>query len=72
MHDSWTGNVILYRNFLGHIRHFNDVKFLSLSEKSTFKIIHLGGYVLIIDYRLVSNDDKKCDKNSKVNQLAVS
>ena len=39
-------------------KRFNDVKLLS--AKSTFKIIHLGGYVQRIDFlKLLYNDDEK-------------
>ena len=41
-----------------------------LPQKSVFKIIHLGGYVLriiIIINWLLNNDDKKCNKTSTVN-----
>ena len=33
-----------------------------------FKIIHLGGYVLRIDFlKLLNNDGRKCKQNSTVN-----
>ena len=35
---------------LRHIKSFNDEKLLSLNAKSKFKIIHLGVYVLRIDF----------------------
>ena len=33
-----------FRIHLGHIKRFNDIYLLSLSAKSTFKIIHFGGF----------------------------
>ena len=48
---------------LRNTKRFNDVKLLSLSAKSTFKISNLGGYALTIDFfKLLNSDDKKCKK----------
>ena len=38
---------------------------------STFKILHLGGYVLRIDFLSLKNDDKNVKKKSTVNWLVV-
>ena len=40
----------LFRIHLRHTKRFNNVLLLSLSAKLTFKIIHLGVYVLRIDF----------------------
>ena len=47
---------------LRRIKRFNDVKLLSLSTKSTFKIIHFGGYVLRLDFSKLINNDQKFNK----------
>ena len=47
-------NAVLWTNFLGlilrHIERFHYVKLLSLSVKSMFKIMNLGGYVFRIGF----------------------
>ena len=41
---------------------------MSLSARATFKIIHLGGHVLNLDFfKSSNNDDKKGKTNSTVN-----
>ena len=77
MYGSWTENGVLWKIYLRiHLRPiqrfkfktFNDVQLLSLSAKSTFKIIHLGDYVMRIDFlKLLNNDDENCNNNSTVN-----
>ena len=65
-----TDNVVLWRIFLGFIWEKWNVlmMYISLSAKSTFKIDHLGDYVLrIVFYKLLNNDDKKCNEISTVN-----
>ena len=69
MYGSWTKNVVLWRNFLEFIWDVQNVLMMyyycKLSTKSTFKIIHLVGNVLRIDFfKLLNNDDKKCNKKS--------
>ena len=66
MYGRWTENVVLWRNFFDSFKTYNDVELLSLGAKSTFKIIHLGDYVLRIDFLKIIkyNDDKKCNNNS--------
>jgi len=50
MYGSWTENVALLKVFFRiHLRH---IKILMM-YKSPFKIIHLGGYVLRIDFVLI-------------------
>ena len=76
MYGSWTENGVLWKIYLRiHLRpiqRFNDVQLLSLSAKSTFKIIHLGDYVLRIDFlNLSNNDDENCNNNSTVNWLVA-
>ena len=57
MYGSWTENVvcgeIYYDSFETHKR-FYDVQLLSLSSMSTFKIIHLGGYILRLTFLIVT------------------
>ena len=71
MYGGWTEYAVLWTNFRVHLRHikrFHDVQLLSFSAKSTFKIINLGGYVFrIVLFKLLNNDDKKCNENSIVN-----
>ena len=43
-----------------------DVYLLTLIAKFDFQIIFLGGYVLRTFFKLLNNDDKKCNKNSTV------
>ena len=58
MYDSWTENVVLWSLFETYTR-FNVSQLLSLSAKSTFKIIHSKSYVFRIDFlKLLNNDDK--------------
>ena len=76
MYGSWTENGVLWKIYLRiHLRpiqRFNDVQLLSLSAKSTFKIIHLGDYVLRIDFlKWSNNDDENCNNNSTVNWLVA-
>ena len=44
---------IFFRIHLRHIKPFKDLYLLSLSAKSTFKIINLGSYVLRISFFLI-------------------
>ena len=65
MYGGWTEYAILWTNFLGFIL---DVWLLSLSAKSTFKIMNLVGSVFRIGFfKLLNNDDEKLNKNSTVN-----
>ena len=57
-----------FRIHLRQLKHFDDVKLLSLSTKTKFQIIHLGGYVLgIVLKKLLNNDDKNVISNFTVN-----
>ena len=72
MHGGRTEKVVLWTNFLGFIwdikKRIYDVFLLSLSAKSTFKIMNLGGNVFrIVTFLIINNDDKKCKPNSTVN-----
>ena len=58
----------VFRIHLRYIKRFNVVELMSLSPKSTLKIIHLDGYVERIGFfKLLNNDDEKCIKNSTIN-----
>ena len=67
MYGGLTEYVVLWKKnriHLRHIKRFYDVYLLSLSAKSTFKIMNLGGYVFRIGFlKLLNNDDKKCKQN---------
>ena len=61
----------MYGAFRIHLRQgkrFHDVKLLSLSAKSTFTTMNLGGYVFrIVFFKLLNIDDEKYSKNPIVN-----
>ena len=72
MFVSWIENDIVeiyFRIHSRHIKRFNDIYLLSLSAKSTFKIIYLGGYIsrLFNLKKILKKGDEKCMKNSTLN-----
>ena len=50
MYGGITGYVVFWKKILGFIWNTYDVYLLSLSAKSTFKIINLGGYFFRIGF----------------------
>ena len=73
MYGGRTDYVVLWTHFfrihLRQVKRFYDVYWMSLSAKSTFKIMNLGGYVfrIVFFFKLSNNDDEKYSKNSVVN-----
>jgi len=54
-----------FRIHLRHKKTFKDLLILSLSAKSKFKIVLLGGYFFrIVFFKYLNNDDKICKQNS--------